>query len=72
MGGIIEQKDYLNKKKAFYSNKNFEKTQDYYNSTITAKTKYKSQITLESEKSQKKFVENDLCPNLWRVVYKVA
>ncbi|KAF2883292.1 hypothetical protein ILUMI_22881 [Ignelater luminosus] len=60
------------KKKLLYSNR-FPNERNYlYNETITAKENYKKTLNEAQINSWVSFVENDLKPNPWGVVYKLA
>jgi hypothetical protein len=66
------RKVYLAKKKILYTNRYPDQANLLATEMYFAKDKYKRELTKTREKSWVKFVENDLAPNPWGVVYKIA
>jgi exonuclease III len=66
------RKTYLAKKTSLYKNKNPAMSDILFTNMKTARERFKSEIKKAQEKSWKEFVKNDLGPNPWGVVYKLA
>ncbi|KAJ3622383.1 hypothetical protein MTP99_002898 [Tenebrio molitor] len=66
------RKTYLAKKTSLYKNKNPAMSDIFFTNMKTARERFKSEIKKAQERSWKEFVKNDLGPNPWGVVYKLA
>jgi exonuclease III len=66
------RKTYLAKKTSLYKNKNPAMSDILFTNMKTARERFKSEIKKAQERSWKEFVKNDLGPNPWGVVYKLA
>ncbi|KXZ75771.1 hypothetical protein TcasGA2_TC031700 [Tribolium castaneum] len=66
------RRQYLKAKKDLYKNKNPDLKEALYISMSQVKQKFKDRIKLDKEKSWENFVKEDLAPNPWGVVYRVA